>query len=109
MLLVGFEISLPARSCGLGATWVIAVVKSRCRNCGGGDRGRVAIYRPLMSWLECDLPNFAELKSYCVTCKVLKANDRRKIFLAHATMNFVGYRMTASDRWHQKTTTTTTR
>ncbi|GFV94706.1 uncharacterized protein TNCV_3864291 [Trichonephila clavipes] len=29
-----------------------------CRNCGGGDRGRVAIYRPF-------------------TCMVLKANDRR--------------------------------
>ncbi|GFX14666.1 hypothetical protein TNCV_4016641 [Trichonephila clavipes] len=28
-----------------------------CRNCGGGDRGRVAIYRPF--------GNFAELKSYC--------------------------------------------
>ncbi|GFV42301.1 uncharacterized protein TNCV_3165321 [Trichonephila clavipes] len=39
-----------------------------CRNCGGGDRGRVAIYRPL--------GNFAELKR-TVTCMVLKANDRR--------------------------------
>ncbi|GFX97630.1 uncharacterized protein TNCV_2841901 [Trichonephila clavipes] len=42
---------------------------SRCRNCGGGDRGRVAIYRP-----------FGELrraKNRTVTCMVLKANDRR--------------------------------
>ncbi|GFU46257.1 hypothetical protein TNCV_2155821 [Trichonephila clavipes] len=27
--------------------------------------------------------------------------------LAHATMNFVGLDLTTSDRWHQKTTTTT--
>ncbi|GFW43851.1 uncharacterized protein TNCV_2854841 [Trichonephila clavipes] len=40
-----------------------------CRNCGGGDRGRVAIYRP-----------FGEVSlslSRTVTCMVLKANDRR--------------------------------
>ncbi|GFY05006.1 uncharacterized protein TNCV_561381 [Trichonephila clavipes] len=40
-----------------------------CRNCGGGDRGRVAIYRP-----------FVEVSlslNRTVTCMVLKANDRR--------------------------------
>ncbi|GFV97885.1 uncharacterized protein TNCV_2022001 [Trichonephila clavipes] len=40
-----------------------------CRNCGGGDRDRVAIYRP-----------FGEVPlslNRTVTCMVLKANDRR--------------------------------
>ncbi|GFS79792.1 uncharacterized protein TNCV_749881 [Trichonephila clavipes] len=40
-----------------------------CRNCDGGDRGRVAIYRP-----------FGEVSlslNRTVTCMVLKANDRR--------------------------------
>ncbi|GFW60796.1 hypothetical protein TNCV_2672171 [Trichonephila clavipes] len=40
-----------------------------CRNCGGGGRGRVAIYRP-----------FGEVSlslNRTVTCMVLKANDRR--------------------------------
>ncbi|GFV78246.1 uncharacterized protein TNCV_1037141 [Trichonephila clavipes] len=40
-----------------------------CRNCGDGDRGRVAIYRP-----------FGEVSlslNRTVTCMVLKANDRR--------------------------------
>ncbi|GFV94715.1 uncharacterized protein TNCV_3864381 [Trichonephila clavipes] len=40
-----------------------------CRNCGGGDRGRVAIYRP-----------FGEVSlslNRTVPCMVLKANDRR--------------------------------
>ncbi|GFU54261.1 uncharacterized protein TNCV_3619141 [Trichonephila clavipes] len=40
-----------------------------CRNCGGGDRGRVAIYRP-----------FGEVflsLNRTVTCMVLMANDRR--------------------------------
>ncbi|GFY15904.1 uncharacterized protein TNCV_1285491 [Trichonephila clavipes] len=40
-----------------------------CRNCGGGDRGRVAIYRPF--W-EVSLS-----LNRTVTCMVLKANDRR--------------------------------
>ncbi|GFS82804.1 SOCS box domain-containing protein [Trichonephila clavipes] len=38
------------------------------RNCGGGDRGGVAIYRTF--------GNFAKLNR-TVTCMVLKANDRR--------------------------------
>ncbi|GFV65142.1 CDP-diacylglycerol--glycerol-3-phosphate 3-phosphatidyltransferase [Trichonephila clavipes] len=43
--------------------------KFTCRNCGGGERGRVAIYRP-----------FGEVSlslNRTVTCMVLKANDRR--------------------------------
>ncbi|GFW82226.1 transposable element Tcb2 transposase [Trichonephila clavipes] len=43
--------------------------KFTCRNCGGGDRGHVAIYRP-----------FGEVSlslNRTVTCMVLKANDRR--------------------------------
>ncbi|GFV02374.1 uncharacterized protein TNCV_1023021 [Trichonephila clavipes] len=40
-----------------------------CRNCGGGDRGRVAIYRPF---------GVVSLSlNRTVTCMVLKANDRR--------------------------------
>ncbi|GFX97603.1 hypothetical protein TNCV_2841631 [Trichonephila clavipes] len=62
-----------------------------CRNCGGGDRGRVAIYRP-----------FGEVSlslNRTVTCMMLKANDRRKF--AHATMNFIKLNvLTTSDRWH---------
>ncbi|GFV58423.1 uncharacterized protein TNCV_4035981 [Trichonephila clavipes] len=44
-------------------------IKFTCRNCGGGDRGRVANYRP-----------FGEVSlslNRTVTCMVLKANDRR--------------------------------
>ncbi|GFW87635.1 uncharacterized protein TNCV_4486001 [Trichonephila clavipes] len=47
-----------------------------CRNCGGGDRGRVAIYRP-----------FGEVSlslNRTVTCMVLKANDRRTSCPCHA-------------------------
>ncbi|GFX16856.1 uncharacterized protein TNCV_2518341 [Trichonephila clavipes] len=46
-----------------------------CRNCGGGDRGRVAIYRP-----------FGEVSlslNRTVTCMVLKANDRRSSCPCH--------------------------
>ncbi|GFT37236.1 uncharacterized protein TNCV_1126851 [Trichonephila clavipes] len=34
-----------------------------CRNCGGGDRGRVAIYRPF--------GEFRRAKSYCHLCQVI--------------------------------------
>ncbi|GFU13798.1 transposable element Tc3 transposase [Trichonephila clavipes] len=70
---------------------------SGCRNCGGGDRGRVAIYRP-----------FGELRrAKIVLSPVRCSRSTTGVPLAHATMNFVGLDLTASDRWHQKTTTTT--
>ncbi|GFX73421.1 uncharacterized protein TNCV_3402321 [Trichonephila clavipes] len=52
-----------------GAVTVVRKDMFICRNCGGGDRGRVAIYRP-----------FGEVSlslNRTVTCMVLKANDRR--------------------------------
>ncbi|GFX21831.1 uncharacterized protein TNCV_2311101 [Trichonephila clavipes] len=61
-----------------------------CRNCGGGDRGRVAIYRP-----------FGEVSlslNRTVTCMVLKANDRRTSCPSHD--EFRGLVLTTSDRWH---------
>ncbi|GFT33548.1 hypothetical protein TNCV_4381381 [Trichonephila clavipes] len=71
--------------------------ESRCRNCGGGDRGRVAIYRP-----------FGELRrAKIVLSPVRCSRPTTGVPLAHAPMNFVGLDLTASDRWHQKTTTTT--
>ncbi|GFY01097.1 uncharacterized protein TNCV_5075641 [Trichonephila clavipes] len=50
-------------------TNLVAPKQFTCRNCGGGDRVRVAIYRP-----------FGEVSlslNRTVTCIVLKANDRR--------------------------------
>ncbi|GFY10238.1 hypothetical protein TNCV_2629171 [Trichonephila clavipes] len=65
-----------------------------CRNCGGGDRGRVAIYRP-----------FGELRrAKIVLSPVWCSRPTTGVPLAHATMNFVGLDLTTSDRWHQKTT-----
>ncbi|GFW14836.1 hypothetical protein TNCV_1562991 [Trichonephila clavipes] len=70
-------------------------LQSRCRNCGGGDRGRVAIYRP-----------FGELRrAKIVLSPVRCSRPTTGVPLAHATMNFVGLDLTASDGWHQKTTT----
>ncbi|GFS72846.1 uncharacterized protein TNCV_4628831 [Trichonephila clavipes] len=69
-----------------------------CRNCGGGDRGRVAIYRP-----------FGEVSlslNRTVTCMVLKANDRRTSCPCHDE-----FRGPCSDHVRQvalATTTTTT-
>ncbi|GFY13227.1 hypothetical protein TNCV_2334911 [Trichonephila clavipes] len=51
-------------------------LQSRCRNCGGGDRGRVAIYRP-----------FGELRR---ACHPYGAQGQRQA-LAHATMNFFSW------------------
>ncbi|GFW62137.1 integrase catalytic domain-containing protein [Trichonephila clavipes] len=67
-----------------------------CRNCGGGDRGRVAIYRP-----------FGEFRrAKIVLSPVWCSKPTTGVPLVHATMNFVGLDLTTSDRWHQKTTTT---
>ncbi|GFT74338.1 hypothetical protein TNCV_538991 [Trichonephila clavipes] len=61
--------------------------ESRCRNCGGGDRGRVAIYRP-----------FGELRrAKIVLSPVWCSRPTTGVPLAHATMNFVGLDLTASD------------
>ncbi|GFT58461.1 hypothetical protein TNCV_2119471 [Trichonephila clavipes] len=63
---------------------------SRCRNCGGGDRGRVAIYRP-----------FGELRrAKIVLSPVWCSRPTTGVPLAHATMNFVGLDLAASDRRH---------
>ncbi|GFW78488.1 hypothetical protein TNCV_5110291 [Trichonephila clavipes] len=59
-------------------------------------RGRVAIYRP-----------FGELRrAKIVLSPVWCSRPTTGVPLAHATMNFVGLDLTASDRWHQTTTTT---
>ncbi|GFV41123.1 hypothetical protein TNCV_2667141 [Trichonephila clavipes] len=69
--------------------------KLTCRNCGGGDRGRVAIYRPFGELCR------AEIVLSPVWCSRLTTG----VPLAHATMDFVGLDLTTSDRWHQTTTT----
>ncbi|GFV45575.1 uncharacterized protein TNCV_4240991 [Trichonephila clavipes] len=66
-----------------------------CRNCGGGDRGRVAIYRP-----------FGKVSlslNRTVTCMVLKVNDRRTSCPGHD--EFRGHR---SDYVRQVALATTT-
>ncbi|GFV99906.1 uncharacterized protein TNCV_5082651 [Trichonephila clavipes] len=69
-----------------------------CRHCGGGDRGRVAIYRP-----------FGEISlslNRTVTCMVLKANDRRTSCPCHD--EFRGPRFDYVRQVALATTTTTT-
>ncbi|GFW21146.1 uncharacterized protein TNCV_2703841 [Trichonephila clavipes] len=64
-----------------------------CRNCGGGDRGRVAIYRP-----------FGEVSlslNRTVTCMMLKTNDRRTSCPCHDE-----FRGPCSDYVRQKRTVT---
>ncbi|GFX04887.1 hypothetical protein TNCV_2248701 [Trichonephila clavipes] len=63
-------------------------LQSTCRNCGGGDRGRVAIYRP-----------FGEFRrAKIVLSPVWCSRPTTFVPLAHATMNFVGLDLTTSDR-----------
>ncbi|GFU38479.1 uncharacterized protein TNCV_2434251 [Trichonephila clavipes] len=67
-----------------------------CRNCGGGDRGRVAIYRP-----------FGEVSlslNRTVTCMVLKANDRRTSCPCHD--EFRGPRSDYVRQWTDELRTT---
>ncbi|GFX65398.1 hypothetical protein TNCV_4475181 [Trichonephila clavipes] len=60
------------------------------QNCGSGDRGRVAIYRP-----------FGEFRrAKIVLSPVWCSRPTTGVPLAHATMNFVGLDLTTSDRWH---------
>ncbi|GFV29943.1 uncharacterized protein TNCV_3100211 [Trichonephila clavipes] len=69
-----------------------------CRNCGGGDSGRVAIYRP-----------FGEVSlslNRTVTCMVLQANDRRTSCPCHD--EFRGPRSDYVRQVALATTTTTT-
>ncbi|GFX06531.1 hypothetical protein TNCV_3017651 [Trichonephila clavipes] len=63
---------------------------STCRNCGGRDRGRVAIYRP-----------FGEFRrAKIVLSPVWCSRSTTGVPLAYATMNFVGLDLTTSDKWH---------
>ncbi|GFV89161.1 hypothetical protein TNCV_4913601 [Trichonephila clavipes] len=65
-------------------------LQSTCRNCGGGDRGRVAIYR-----------SFGEFRrAKIVLSSVWCSRSTTGVPLAHATMNFVDLDLTTSDRWH---------
>ncbi|GFU04916.1 integrase_H2C2 domain-containing protein [Trichonephila clavipes] len=66
-----------------------------CRNCGGGDRGRVALYRPFGEFRR------AKIALSPVWC----SRPTTGVPLAHATMIFVGFDLTTSDRLHQTTTT----
>ncbi|GFX28551.1 HEAT repeat-containing protein 5B [Trichonephila clavipes] len=65
-----WQVTLEGRAGALAGTGeYFPPLQFTCRNCGGGDRGRVAIYRP-----------FGEVSlslNRTVTCMVLKANDRR--------------------------------
>ncbi|GFX90615.1 hypothetical protein TNCV_3194331 [Trichonephila clavipes] len=72
------------------ASRICAADASTCRNCGGGDRGRVTIYRP-----------FGEFRrAKIVLSPVWCSRSTTGVPLAHATMNFVGLDLTTSDRWH---------
>ncbi|GFT32454.1 hypothetical protein TNCV_4484551 [Trichonephila clavipes] len=64
-----------------------------CRNCGGGDRGRVAIYSP-----------FGEFRRAKSHCHLYGAQGQRQAYLLPMPRSFVGLDLTTSDRWHQKTT-----
>ncbi|GFY08442.1 hypothetical protein TNCV_1358461 [Trichonephila clavipes] len=76
---------------------IIELLKFTCRNCGGGDRSRVTIYRPFREFRR------AKIALSPVWC----SRPTTGVPLAHAAMNFVGLDLTTSDRWHQKTATTT--
>ncbi|GFW72570.1 hypothetical protein TNCV_3797981 [Trichonephila clavipes] len=66
-----------------------AALQFTCRNCGGGDRGRVAIYRP-----------FGELRrAKIVLSPVWCSRPTTGVPLAPATMNFVGLDLTTTDRY----------
>ncbi|GFW09212.1 hypothetical protein TNCV_2101661 [Trichonephila clavipes] len=63
-----------------------------CRNCGGGDRGGVAIYRPFGEFRR---PKIALSPVWC-------SRPTTGVPLAHATMNFVGLDLTTSDRYRRR-------
>ncbi|GFW81673.1 uncharacterized protein TNCV_2883471 [Trichonephila clavipes] len=79
-------------------TLAVSSPRFTCRNCGGEDRGRFAIYRP-----------FGEVSlslNRTVTCMVLKANDRRTSCPCHD--EFRGPRSDYVRQVALATTTTTT-
>ncbi|GFX94083.1 hypothetical protein TNCV_3414451 [Trichonephila clavipes] len=91
-----FCVTLSFREMERKQTALVRLKVFTCRDCGGGDRGRVVIYRP-----------FGELRrAKIVLSPVWCSRPTTGVPLAHATMNFVGLDLTASDRWYQKTTTT---
>ncbi|GFW86341.1 hypothetical protein TNCV_4331251 [Trichonephila clavipes] len=57
----------------------------KCRNCGGGDRGRVAIYHPFEEFRRAKI----------VLSPVWCSRPTTGVPLAHATMNFVVLDLTA--------------
>ncbi|GFX96619.1 hypothetical protein TNCV_244061 [Trichonephila clavipes] len=76
-----------SKTCGFPAFEHDTSILFTCRNCGGGDRGRVAIYRP-----------FGELRrAKIVLSPVWCSRSTTGVPLAHATMNFVGLDLTTSD------------
>ncbi|GFW16006.1 hypothetical protein TNCV_4432791 [Trichonephila clavipes] len=76
----------------LKTAWTSFFKQLTCRNCGGGDRGRVALYRPFGEF------NRAKIVLSPVWC----SRPTTGVPLAHATMNFVGLDLTTSDRWIRK-------
>ncbi|GFY16637.1 uncharacterized protein TNCV_2787631 [Trichonephila clavipes] len=61
-------------------------LKFTCRNCGGGDRGRVAIYRP-----------FGEFRRFKSHCHLYGAQGQRQAYLLPMPRCFVGLDLTTSD------------
>ncbi|GFW53961.1 hypothetical protein TNCV_1086781 [Trichonephila clavipes] len=70
-------------------TYLNATFGFPCKNCGGGDRGGVAIYR-----LFGEFRRRAKIALSPVWC----SRPTTGVPLAHATMNFVGLNLTTSDR-----------
>ncbi|GFT93842.1 hypothetical protein TNCV_3305701 [Trichonephila clavipes] len=88
----GVRCPMPPNTLRVHTEYVFVKSVVYMHNCGGGDRGRVAIYRP-----------FGELRrAKIVLSPVWCSRPTTGVPLAHATMNFVGLDLTASDRWHQK-------
>ncbi|GFW89916.1 uncharacterized protein TNCV_4196041 [Trichonephila clavipes] len=84
-------------STSTSAIKVNSFLRFTCRNCGGGDRGRVAIYRPFGA--------VSLSLNRTVTCMVLKANDRRTSCPCHD--EFRGPRSDYARQVALATTTTT--
>ncbi|GFV24503.1 DUF4817 domain-containing protein [Trichonephila clavipes] len=84
---IGDRLEVKRQATYLGTGEYFPPLQFTCRNCGGGDRGRVAIYRP-----------FGELlRAKIVLSPVWCSRPTTGVPLAHATMNFVGLVLTTSD------------